>query len=66
MTCTKRSGSTWTSKISVEASSRMCKVCPRAAEAAERRLDSYSQCLDELSPGQVIAAADQALAAAKR
>ena len=39
---------------------------PCQLEGCERRLDSYSQCLDELSPGQVIAAADQALAAAKR
>jgi hypothetical protein len=30
------------------------------------KVDSYSQCLDELSPGQVIAIADQALAVAKR
>lgn len=39
---------------------------PCQLEGCERRLDSYSQCLDELSPGQVIAAADQALAAARR
>jgi len=39
---------------------------PCQLEGCERRLDSYSQCLDELTPGQVIAAADQALAAAKR
>ena len=39
---------------------------PCQLEGCERRLDSYSQCLDELSPGQVIAAADQALAEAKR
>jgi heptosyltransferase III len=39
---------------------------PCQLEGCERRLDSYSQCLDELSSGQVIAAADQALAAAKR
>ena len=37
---------------------------PCQLEGCERRLDSYSQCLDELSPGQVIAAVDQALAAA--
>jgi len=41
-----------------------CSPCQ--LEGCERRLDSYSQCLDELSPGQVIAAADQALATAKR
>ena len=34
---------------------------PCQLEGCERRLGSYSQCLDELSPGQVIAAADQAL-----
>ncbi len=39
---------------------------PCQLEGCERRLDSYSQCLDELSPQQVIAAVDQALAAAKR
>jgi heptosyltransferase-3 len=39
---------------------------PCQLEGCERRLDSYSQCLDELSAAQVIAAADQALAAAKR
>jgi heptosyltransferase III len=39
---------------------------PCQLEGCERQLDSYSQCLDELSPGQVIAAADQALAVAKR
>jgi heptosyltransferase-3 len=39
---------------------------PCQLEGCERRLDSYSQCLDELSPLPVIAAVDQALAAAKR
>ncbi len=39
---------------------------PCQLEGCERRLDSNSQCLDELLPAQVIAAADQALAAAKR
>ena len=34
---------------------------PCQLEGCERRLDSYSQCLDELSAGQVIAAVDQAL-----
>jgi heptosyltransferase-3 len=34
---------------------------PCQLEGCERRLDSYSQCLDELSPEQVIAALDQAL-----
>ena len=34
---------------------------PCQLEGCERRLDSYSQCLDELSSEQVIAAADQAL-----
>jgi hypothetical protein len=36
---------------------------PCQLEGCERRLDSYSQCLDELAPAQVIAAVDQALAA---
>ncbi len=39
---------------------------PCQLEGCERRLDSYSQCLDELVPAQVIAVVDQALAAAKR
>jgi heptosyltransferase-3 len=39
---------------------------PCQLEGCERRLDSESQCLNELSPQQVIAAVDQALAAAKR
>jgi heptosyltransferase-3 len=39
---------------------------PCQLEGCERRLDSYSQCLDELPAAQVVAAADQALAAAKR
>ena len=34
---------------------------PCQLEGCERRLDSYSQCLDELSATQVIAAVDQAL-----
>ena len=34
---------------------------PCQLEGCERRLESYSQCLDELSPQQVIAAVDQAL-----
>ena len=34
---------------------------PCQLEGCERRLDSYSQCLDELSPQRVIAAVDQAL-----
>jgi heptosyltransferase-3 len=34
---------------------------PCQLEGCERRLDSSSQCLDELSPQQVIAAVDQAL-----
>ncbi len=34
---------------------------PCQLEGCERRLDSYSQCLDELSPQQVIAAVDLAL-----
>ena len=37
---------------------------PCQLEGCERRLDSYSQCLDELSSPQVIAAVDQALASA--
>jgi hypothetical protein len=36
-----------------------CTLCQ--LEGCERGLDSYSQCLDELSPQQVIAAVDQAL-----
>jgi heptosyltransferase-3 len=39
---------------------------PCQLEGCERRLGSYSQCLDELSPQQVIAAVNQALAAARR
>jgi heptosyltransferase-3 len=35
---------------------------PCQLEGCERRLDSFSQCLDELSAVQVIAAVDQALA----
>jgi heptosyltransferase III len=35
---------------------------PCQLEGCERRLDSHSQCLDELSPDQVMAAVDQALA----
>jgi lipopolysaccharide heptosyltransferase III len=34
---------------------------PCQLEGCERRLESYSQCLDELSPAQVIAALEQAL-----
>jgi heptosyltransferase-3 len=34
---------------------------PCQLEGCERRLGSYSQCLDELSSEQVIAAVDQAL-----
>jgi ADP-heptose:LPS heptosyltransferase len=34
---------------------------PCQPEGCERGLDSYSQCLDELSPQQVIAVVDQAL-----
>jgi heptosyltransferase-3 len=37
---------------------------PCGKEGCERRLDSYSQCLEELSVGQVLAAVDQVLAAA--
>jgi heptosyltransferase-3 len=36
---------------------------PCQLEGCERRLASFSACLDELTPGQVIAAADQALLA---
>ncbi len=39
---------------------------PCQLEGCERRLDSYSACLDEMASAQVIAALDQALAAAKR
>ncbi len=35
---------------------------PCQLEGCERRLDSHSQCLDELSAGQVVSAVDQALA----
>lgn len=35
---------------------------PCQLEGCERRLDSHSQCLDELAAGQVVAAIDQALA----
>ncbi len=38
---------------------------PCQLEGCERRLDSHSQCLDELSPAQVVAAVDQALAMRK-
>jgi heptosyltransferase-3 len=34
---------------------------PCQLEGCERRLDSYSQCLDELSAGQVVSAVDEAL-----
>lgn len=37
-----------------------CLPCQQ--EGCLRRIDSYSQCLDELSAGQVVAAVDQALA----
>jgi heptosyltransferase-3 len=37
-----------------------CMPCQQ--EGCDRRLDSRAQCLDELSPRQVLAAADQALA----
>ena len=35
---------------------------PCQEEGCERRLDSYSRCLDELTPAQVVAAVDEALA----
>lgn len=35
---------------------------PCTFEGCERRIDSYSACLDELAPNQVLAAVDQALA----
>jgi heptosyltransferase III len=38
---------------------------PCQLEGCERRLDSRSQCLDELSVGQVVSAVDQALAVRK-
>jgi heptosyltransferase-3 len=38
---------------------------PCQLEGCERRLDSHSQCLDELSAAQVVAAVDQALAMRK-
>jgi heptosyltransferase-3 len=34
---------------------------PCQLEGCERRLDSHSQCLDELTVAQVLAAVDQAL-----
>jgi lipopolysaccharide heptosyltransferase III len=40
-----------------------CTPCQK--EGCERHLNSYSQCLDELSTHQVLAAVDQALAARK-
>ena len=40
-----------------------CLPCQN--EGCERRLDSHSRCLDELSPRQVLAAVDQALASAR-
>jgi heptosyltransferase-3 len=39
---------------------------PCRQEGCERRLDSYSRCLDELSAAQVLDAVDQALASAGR
>jgi heptosyltransferase-3 len=39
-----------------------CLPCQN--EGCERRIDSYSRCLDQLSPRQVLAAVDQALASA--
>lgn len=39
---------------------------PCGKEGCERRLDSHSQCLEELSVQQVLAAVDQALAAAPK
>jgi heptosyltransferase-3 len=40
-----------------------CLPCQN--EGCERRIDSHSRCLDELSPRQVLAAVDQALASAR-
>jgi heptosyltransferase-3 len=40
-----------------------CLPCQN--EGCERRIDSYSRCLDQLSPPQVLAAVDQALASAR-
>ena len=40
-----------------------CLPCQN--EGCERRIDSYSRCLDELLPRRVAAAVDQALASAK-
>jgi heptosyltransferase-3 len=56
---TQRRGNVWLVQNALP-----CMPCQ--LEGCERRFDSYSQCLDELSAAQVIAAADQALAAAKR
>ena len=39
-----------------------CLPCQN--EGCERRIDSYSRCLDELSPRQVLMAVDQALGSA--
>jgi heptosyltransferase-3 len=41
-----------------------CMPCDKLG--CERHLDSHSQCLDELSPRQVLAAVDQALAARRQ
>jgi heptosyltransferase III len=38
---------------------------PCQLEGCERRLDSFSRCLDELTPSQVISAVDQALAVSR-
>jgi len=40
-----------------------CLPCQN--EGCERRIDSYSRCLDQLSPRQVLTAVDQALASAR-
>jgi hypothetical protein len=40
-----------------------CLPCQN--EGCERRLTSFSRCLDELAPAQVLLAVDQALEAAK-
>jgi heptosyltransferase-3 len=40
-----------------------CLPCQN--EGCERRIDSYSRCLDQLSPRQVLAAVDEALASVR-
>src|SRR5664280_514541 len=50
----------WASRCSQTTTDPALPCTPCQLEGCERSLDSYSQCLDELSPQQVIAAIDQA------